>query len=288
MQGAQTPEQERPKEVELSLPGLVKFFRRNLKLALLLAAVFSAIAMIPALLLPQQYQKRISLDVEQVPSTATEQLEAAGSGQTSVIPSSEETGALAVEAVGSGDFGRVEANAAQDRRAQQVNVTLRSSDRGSLVGITPRVVDAVKVGIGRDYEEELSPVLESRLVALEAEIDQGRAVAAEFDDQAEQLPAYTGSPEDGAVQARREALEEQRAVALTTALQAETESASLQEARSNLPRVAAELVSVEVARETAVEKYRTTLLRAALSVLLGSMLAALVVVVRGVVRALSR
>lgn len=264
----------------MSLFDVLGFLRSNLKLfgVLFLALLVALLAVV--LLLPQEYQKRVSLTVEPAPSSLLAQVQVPNSRVTVPSIQAPRVGEIAVNAIEQRNFSAVQVSPRYDRATEQVQVTLQAATSKTLANATPAVVAAVEKGFQAEYEDLLGTALGQRLNELDRTTQVNDAVVAELDKQISQA----SSDPDAA--ARQQGLETQRAVSLAESVSAETERRNLERARNDLPRLASEPTRVEVVKESGVGQTGSLGLKVLVAVLAALVLAAVLTVAWAIVRRL--
>ncbi|MDP9439604.1 MAG: hypothetical protein M3P49_12840 [Actinomycetota bacterium] len=257
-----------PSEAELSLPDLIGLFRKNLPFFLLMVLLFSAAAVALVLLLPRQYEKRVSLAVAPVTSTLLGRFVQEPGDLLLNEPRPEDVGEQIADYLqGAGPKG-VETSAKYENDSQQVEVVLSSGSKRSVEAAAGEVPDLATEAFREENERTLADVLEGESLRLEREVEVNERVAADLEEEIGSLGA------EGT--ARLEALEQSRVELLTEVAEAELRLRDLEQARKDLPRLASGLISVEVVDESGIT--RSTSLPVALAAALAAGLVAAVVV----------
>lgn len=258
-----------------TLLDLLRFLGSSWKLFLLLALVFSAVSLAVVLLLPQRYERQVTLSVMPVPNDLNLLMGSDGRSSTLVTNTlkPDEVGKLAVGYLREAELDGVEADPTYNQDMQRVNVSLTSSNRGDLEGVTPRVVEVMQEEFRDVYEETLTATLEAGQADLERGTEVNGETLAVLDRQIAELESAGGDRD-----ARLQALENERAEIAVAISQAEIEARNLERMQEDISASAAEPVAVEVVRESGVGQARSPLSGAALA-LVGSLLAAAAVTV---------
>ena len=258
-----------PAETEISLPDLIGFFRKNAGFLLLTALLFSAVAVAVALLLPREYEKQVTLTVTPVTSPLLGRFEQEdGGGLLLDEPRPDDVGEQAADYLQEASPRGVETSARYDDNSQQVQVVLSSERRGALRGASSEVADLAGEASREENELSLEAALEGERLRLEREAEVYEQVVADLEEEIGSLEASGGSA------ARIEALEQSRVELLTQIAQAKIRLGDLQQAREDLPRLAADLVAVEVVNESPIS--RATPLAVALAAAIAAALLAAV------------
>lgn len=255
-------------EAEISLLALVRLLKKNLGTLFLLALVLSTVGVGLVLLLPREYQKGVTLSVTPVASPSLGRFERDGSdGLDLEVLRPDEVGQLAVAHLRDQKLPGIQMSPRYDKNAQQIEVSLTAQNRGALKGAVPGLVELTRGGFQGFNEEALGAALESQRVEVARAAEVNERVVARLDEEIEAIPTSET--------ARLQALENSRVGLLTEIAEAEIRLQDLEEARKELPRLATELVSVEVVNESGVSRARSTLVLIALAVVAGSVAAAL-------------
>ncbi len=256
-----------PSEAEISLPDLIGLFRKNLPFFLLMVLLFSAAAVALVLLLPRQYEKRVSLAVAPVTSALLGRFEQETGGLRLDEPRPDDVGEQVADYLqGAGPKG-VETTAKYENDAQQVEVVLSSERRRAVEAAADGVAGLATEAFREENERTLAAALEGESLRLEREAEVNEQVVADLEEEIGSL----GAEET----ARLEALEQSRVELLTEVAQAELRLRDLEQAREDLPRLASRLISVEVVDESGVS--RSTSLPVALTAALAAGFVAAVV-----------
>ena len=251
---------------EISLADVVYFLRSNFKFFALLALVLSVIAVALVLLMPKQYQKQVNLSVRQVtPGELVFELrQAPGRVEVDKMPlDTLNNAAVNYIQQENGNLGNVSVSPKYDAAEQQVQVALSSRDPESLDGVSSEIVDQLKAEFGKFFERSLGPAVEAKLTELKRSNDLRQELLAQIE------------------QARPEGFEMQRAEVLNDTALAELEIRDLEQAQSELPRLASEMVSIEVVGESEAQQSSSRGRRIALAVLAALVGAAILTIVRG-------
>ena len=250
-------------DTEISLADVLYFLRSNFKFFGLLALVLSIIAVAVVSLMPKQYEKQVNLSVRQVPSTISGQLpQQPGTVDVERLPP-DSLGNTAVRYAQQEDLGDVSVSPRYDTVEQQVQLTLRSRDPESLDGISSEVDDQLNTQLGKYFEDPLSRAVEGRLTNLKLSNDLSRELLTQIE------------------QPSTEAFEMQRAQVLTQIAAGELEIRDLEQAQSDLSRLASEMVSVEIRNESEAQQSSSSARSIALAVLGALVVAAILTIVRG-------
>ncbi|WP_166395372.1 Wzz/FepE/Etk N-terminal domain-containing protein [Rubrobacter marinus] len=264
---------------EIVLSDILGFFRANWKLIGLLTLLFSALAIGLALLLPDQYNKRVTLAVRPVPSDLQTSL-----NQPPVM-TPKQAGDLAVAYIQNADLGGVDASPTYNNVTQWVEVALQSRDRDALNGVAPVLVEAVENGFSTNYEAAFRAAVETEVTQLRRGLENQREILEDLDNQIEQSgPVQTGGTEDVAAIVRLQALETERADQNAAIAADENRLAYLEEALRDLPQRARDATSVEVLEESGTPQSRSLVPLMILAVLSSLVLAVIVAIVRTAVR----
>lgn len=260
---------------EIVLSDILGFFRSNWKLIGLLTLLFSALAIGLASLLPDQYNKRVTLAVRPVPSDLQISL-----GQPPVM-TPKPAGDLAVAYIQNADLGSVDASPSYNNVTQWVEVALQSRDSDALKDVGPTLVEAVESSFQSNYETAFRAAVETETARLERTVEDQREALATLDRQIEQVePAQTGGTEDVAAIVRLQVLETQRADQTAALAADENRSAYLGEALQDLPERARDATSVEVLEESGTPQSRSLAPLMILTVLFSFVLAVIVAIIR--------
>ncbi len=250
-------------DTEISLADVLYFLRSNFKFFGLLALVLSIIAVAVVSLMPKQYEKRVNLSVREVPSLKSGQLPQQPGTVDVERLSTGELGNTAVRYAQQADLGDVSVSPKYDTIEQQVQLTLRSRDPESLDSISSEVVDQLKTQFGKYFEDPLSLAVEDRIDNLKLSND----LSKELFTQIEQIETV--------------GFEVQRAQVLAQIAAGELEIRDLEQAESDLPRLASEMLSIEVVNESEVYQASSSARSIALAVLVALVGAAILTIVRG-------
>lgn len=260
---------------ELVLSDILGFFRSNWKLIGLLTLLFSVLAIGLALLLPDQYNKRVTLAVRPVPSDLQVTL-----GQPPVM-TPKQAGDLAVAYIQNADLDGIDASPTYNNVTQWIEVALQSPDRAALDGAAPIVVEAVEEGFQSNYETAFRAALETEIARLERAVENQREALDDLERQIEQsAPAQLGGTEDVGAIVRLQALETQRADQTAALAADENRLAYFTEALGELPERARDATSVEVLEESGTPQSRSLVPLAILAVLSSFVLAVIVAIIR--------
>lgn len=258
-----------------SLLDLLRFFGSSWKLFLLLALVFSAVSLAVVLLLPQRYEKQVTLSATPVPNDLN--LLGRSANSSSVLNTNTlnqgDVGQLTAGYLQGIDIEGVEMDPVYNKDTQRVNVSLASSNRGLLDGVTPRIVETVRTQFRDVYEESLGAALEAGQADLERNVEVNKETL-------EQVNRQIAEVGDAGVasEARLQALENERAEIDVNVSQAEIQVRNLEQTREDLSDMAMDPVVLEVIQESAVSESNSALSRAVLA-LVGSLLAAAAITV---------
>ena len=248
---------------EISLANVLYFLRSNFKFFGLVALVLSIIAVAVVLLMPKEYEKQVDLSVRQVPNLMLGQLpQQPGTVDVERLPT-DSLGNTAVRFAQQEDLGDVSVSPKYDTVEQQVQLTLRSRDPESLDSISSEVVDQLKTQFGKYFEDPLSRAVEGRLTNLKLSNDLSKELLTQIE------------------QPSTEALEMQRAQVVTQIAAGELQIRVLEQAQSDLSRLASEMVSVEIRNESEVHQASSSARSIALAVLGALVVAAILTIVRG-------
>ncbi|MDP9437441.1 MAG: hypothetical protein M3P49_01620 [Actinomycetota bacterium] len=239
-----------PAETEISLPDLIGFFKKNVGFLLLTALLFSAVAVAVALLLPREYEKQVTLTVTPVTSPLLGRFEQEDGGGGLLLdePRPDDAGEQAADYLQEASPRGVETSAKYDDNSQQIQVVLSSERRGALREAGPEVADLAGEASREENELSLEAALEGERLRLEREAEVYEQVVADLEEEIGSLEASGGSA------ARIAALEQSRVELLTQIAQAKIRLGDLEQAREDLPRLAAELVAVEVVNESPISR----------------------------------
>ena len=253
---------------EISLADVLYFLRSNFKFFGLLALVLSIIAVAVVSLIPKEYEKQVNLSVRQVPivpGTSGQLPQQPGTVDVERLPT-DALGNTAVRYAQQEDLGDVSVSPKYDTIEQQVQLTLRSQDPGSFDGISSRVIDQLKTKFGKYFEDPLSRAVESRMANLKVSNDLSRELLTQIE------------------QPSSEMFEMQRAQVLTQIAAGELEIRDLEQAQSDLSRLASEMVSVEIRNESEVHQASSRARQIALAIVAALVGAAILTIVRGALR----
>lgn len=260
---------------ELVLSDVLGFFRSNWKLIGLLTLLFSALSIGLASLLPDQYNKRVTLAVRPVPSDLQTTL-----GQPPVMTPTQ-AGDLAVAYIQNADLGVVDASPTYNNTTQWVEVALQSPGREALNDAAPTLVEAVESGFATNYETAFRAAVETEVARLERAVEDQREALTALDRQIEQAgPAQTGGTEDVGAIVRLQALETQRADQTAALTADESRLEYFAEALGDLPGRARDATVVEVLNESGTPQSRSLVPLAILAVLSSFVVAVIVAIIR--------
>ena len=251
---------------EISLADVLYFLRSNFKFFGLLALVLSIIAVAVVSLMPKQYEKQVNLSFWQVPSRLSGDLRQQPGRDLFLdiekVPT-DTLGNTAVRYAQQANLGDVSVSPKYDTIEQQIQLPLRSQDPTSFDGISSEVVDQLKTKFGDYFERPLSLAVEARLAELERTNDLSKRLLARIDQD-----GSSGS-------------EVQRAEVLNQIAASEIEARDLEQAQSELPQLASEMLSIEVVNESDVHQVSSRARQIALAVLAALVVAAILTIVRG-------
>lgn len=144
-------------------------------LALTVFAVVTALV----LLLPEQYDKEISLSVTPRIGEVQERL-----GQK-VLPKKEQVSRTALAYVKNKRFGEAEVIPTYDPSVERIDVLLRSHDRDSLTGVARAVKDHLESRFREVNEEPLRAAIKSGIASTQGIIETNRSIIVQLDRQIE-------------------------------------------------------------------------------------------------------
>lgn len=249
-------------EKEVSVLDLVSFLKNNLKTLLPLALVFSAIGVGLVLLLPREYQKQVTLSVTPVASPSLGRFEQEGSdGLNLEMLRPDEAGQIAVGYLRENNLPKIQMSPKYDKNSQQLDVSLTSQDRNALKGAVPDLVGLTRGAFKGVNEDSLRAALESQSVQVRRDTEVNKRVASQLEEEIQALPADQT--------ARLQALDNSRVMLLTQVEEAEIRLQDLDQAQKDLPRLAAELISVEVVDESGISRARSPLVTIPLAIAAG-------------------
>lgn len=264
-------------EGEISLAGVIYFLRSNFKFFCLAALVFCVVAVVLALLVPKNYEKRVDLSAQPVPNVLLGSSSEVNLEEVSI----DSFGYSAAAFVQAWDFGNVNVIPRYDDTARRVELDLRSWDPGSLDEIGPEAVGWLEDALQQALEVQLGPALEARQTELDSSWYKDEEFLAEVEQQIEQTSA-DADPRDADTTARLTALEKQRVEMLERMASTERDLEDLKQPLKDPSRLAAEMVSVKVLDESEARESSSLAQRIWIAVLFGFVAAAAATVVRGV------
>lgn len=273
-QGAQKPVDRSSEGHVFGLGDVLRFLKSNALFIGLLTLLIAAAAVVVALLLPQQYSKQLTLDVNTVPIQLSSE-----PGQPPLFDDTQ-IGSLAVSYLQSANFEGVSISPTYNATTRQVSVALQSRNREALEESVPALVELLEDRFRAAYEEPLGATLEVQVTGLERELETNREALESVDTELERTLAGDASMENPKTESRVDGLEVARASTLVEAAQSEANLRELGEARRDLPRLAGEAVSVEVLSESEAPQSRSLVPVVILALMLGLVLAVLAAVAR--------
>lgn len=254
---------------EVSLAEMLGFLRSNRKTLALLTLVLSVIAITVALLLPQQYNKRVIVAVNPVTTALLTQFQ--------IQPlTHKQAGDLAVGYLQNANLKGVNASPTYKDVTQRLDVVLQSNSKDDLDGVGPKVVKVLKDNFQKTYEARLGGAIQSRITQLDSGIANTKQSIAQIDQQLKDTP--TPNPaggEDVRSVVRLQTLETKRADLIASLAANESAKAEMEKARQDLPARAREPISVELLSESDVRKSRS-LVPVIILALLGSFIIAVI------------
>lgn len=277
-QGVRETERKDPYGRKPALADVTGFLKSNWRFIVLLTLLLSAAMVVVALLLPQQYSKRLTLRVTTLPTELLSTL-----GQP--VLDEAQAGNLTVGYLQNANIEGVNVSPTYNVATRQVSVALQSRDGNALGAAVPALVDLLEEEFREVYEEPLGAALEAQVSSLEREVGASEEAIELVDREVE--GALTGDPEDPRTMARVEGLETARANTLTEVAKSEAEIRELQDARRDLPELAGEPVAVEVLSESDAPQARSLVPVVALTLILGLAGAVAAAVVRAALRGVS-
>ncbi len=272
-QGAKKTFNKSSEEREFGLGDVMNFLKSNALFIGLLTLLIAAVAVGVALLLPQQYSKQLTLDTTTIPTSLLSEL-----GQPPTFDDTQ-LGNLAVGYIQSANLEGVSVSPTYNTTTRQVNAALQSGSRDALDAAVPALVRLLEDRFREAYEEPIADILDVRVERLESDIEVNRLAVESLE---RETRALTGSdPRD---LARLEGLEGARGEALADVARSEAEIQDLQEVREDLPRLADEVIAVEVLSESEAPQSRSFMPIVVLALMLGLVLAVVVAIIGTVLR----
>ncbi len=250
------------------------FLKSNAPFIGLLTLLLAATTVLVALLLPEQYSKQLTLDVDTVPIAL--------SSEPSQPPLFDDTqlGSLAVGYLQSANLKGVSVSPTYNTTTRQVNVALQSRSREALEGAVPALVELLEDKFRAAYQEPLGATLSVQVTRLERELEINREALGVIDGELNRVLAGDANLENPRTESRVDALEAARASTLVEVAQSESGLRELEEARRDLPRLAGEAINVEVLSQSEAPQVRSLIPVVALALMLGLVLAIAATLVR--------
>lgn len=269
---------EAPVGGELALADVTGFLGSNWKFIGLLTLLLSAAVVSTALLLPQQYNKQFTLDINAVPTELSVEL-----NQRPVLDDAQ-IGNLAVEYLQNATLEGVIVNPAYNITTRQVNVALQSRSKDALEAAVPALVKLLEDKFLAAYEKPLGAALEAQVSVVERELETNREALGSIDGDLKRTLAGNTDLENPRIESRVDGLEAARADTLVRVVRSEVNLRNLEEMRRNVLEIAAEAVAVEVLSESEAQQSRSLVPVSALALMLGLVGAVVAALVRTVLR----
>ena len=263
---------------EFALADVMGFLGSNWKFIGLLTLLLSAAVVSTALLLPQQYNKQFTLDINAVPTELSVEL-----NQRPVLDNAQ-IGNLAVEYLQNATLEGVIVNPAYNITTRQVNVALQSRSKDALEAAVPALVKLLEDKFLAAYEKALGGALEAQVSVVERELETDRETLELIDEDLKRTLAGNADVENPGTASRVDGLEAARADTLVKVVRSEANRRSLEEMRRDVPEIAAEAITVEVLSESEARQSRSLIPVTALALMLGLVAAVVAALVRTVLR----
>lgn len=217
-------------------------------LSALALAVFAGV-MALVLLLPEQYDKEISLTVTPRIGKVQERL-----GQRS-LPQKEQVSRTALVYIKNKRFGEVEVVPTYDPSAARIDVLLRSHNRDSLTGVVRTVKNHLEGRFRKVNEEPLSAAIKTGIESTRGIIETNRNIVAQLDRQIEynrRIEQTAVDPAAAAASAKIQDLEARREQPVLLIREKEQNLVYLEDALADPGPAAEDAVEVAVSAESEV------------------------------------
>jgi hypothetical protein len=275
-------------EDEIVLSDVIDFFASNWKFILLSTLVLSTVAVTLILLLPQQYNKQVTLNVTPVSTDTLVELglsatagaqDRGPAGDPAANMNKEQAGELTVRYLQNADLGEVDVSPNYNIITQWVEVVAQSRSRDALEDVGSTIVEVVEEGFQEYYETQIGSALETQLSQLERKIEGQQETLAQIERLIDQVPpTRTGGAENIEALTRLQALELRRVDTEGEIAANQNRRDDLQEALNDLPQRAAEPIVVGIMSESDVAQARSLVPVVGL-VLLGSFVVTMILAI---------
>lgn len=255
---------------------VMQFFKNNSRFIVLLTLVLTVFTVSLAVLLPEQYQKQVTVSITSSPTAPQ-----VGVGQLEPV-SPQQAGDLAIRFLRAENFGTVNVSATYNLATYYVDVALFSEDREVLRGTTTKLVNVLETRFREMQEDTLRDISKNRLADSRRELENSEAVLDRIERQIAQLSSP--SAQDAATPVLRGPLEEKRAAMLTEITELESVMEYWKQVPVDASQLAAESTSVEIMAESDVQQTRSLAPLAVLAILSSLVVAVLAAIARSMFR----
>ena len=222
---------------------VVRFFRFSWKFILLTTLLLSLLLIPLLLLLPPLYTRDVTITVTPTLTELQKTL-----GQEEVISSQQiGNGAATFLRQGKAFDDEVLLAPVYKESSDSIEVHMESENRPLMQTMDSRLVDLLETNFQRNYEKDLSSVVEATIQTLDSEVTSSKDALAEIEREIEEASRSTGSSEADTRQ-----FEERRASAAANLVAAEDSKDYYEQARRNLPAISDQAVSVRLVAATPV------------------------------------